>query len=280
MDDFVKAPLWQKILLVFIVFTGLFWFSYNYLFKEPLREVKELTIKLVHIDLELMSMLGPRVEVKKGEEMKANLEKELRGMVQTIPTEAEIPFLLNQFVTQVGKGLNVEYTAIEPRGVVPRKGYAVLPIQVSFTSEFPGVTAYINQLNSLPTTIKIDNLVINRLDGNPPRLDVGMNLSAFVISGKPEKDIKVSAKSPQFHSDPFLEKDTASVETDLAKGVSLAGDFVLQGFWKGNKIKAFINDQIVGVGDSIEGYKVIKISGNQVKLKKGKDTITLTLGGE
>lgn len=45
----------------------------------------------------------------------------------------------------------------------------------------------------------------------------------------------------------------------------------------GNKSYALINDQIVSIGESMNGYKVVDIQSNQVILKKNDFSFTLTL---
>ncbi|MCD6583860.1 MAG: hypothetical protein J7K71_04160 [Candidatus Omnitrophica bacterium] len=74
-------------------------------------------------------------------------------------------------------------------------------------------------------------------------------------------------RDPFFSS--FLVKKEVSKTTSLTlKGVTIGKD---------KKGYAFINDEIVTIGDTIEGYQVIEIQKNKVILKRDNELFYLTL---
>lgn len=284
MQDFMNAPLWQKAVAVALIICALSWLCYSYVYRPKLVEIKDLRTKLKDIDLEMTMILGEKVVLKKGQEKVALLQKELEEMMKKIPTEQEVPFLLNQFISEIGKGLNIEYTAIEPKDLAKEGNYKILPLQVSFNSDYPIVTSYLSQLKSLPSTIRVDNLIIRRTLGSqaqPAQLEIGMNLSAFVMPGKAIKNTESEARPPLYFANPFEESQKAAVKPDgtQKKKISETG-LILQGLWKGKETKVFINDKMVGIGDSVDGYKLISIKEDKVVVQKGGKRYTLPLGGK
>lgn len=280
MQDFMNAPIWQKIIAVVLILAAVTWLSYSYVYRPKITEINQLSMKLKDIDMEMTMLLGEKVVLKKGEEQINLMQKELEDMMKKIPTEQEVPFLLNQFVTDVGKGLNIEYTAIEPKSLASESNYKVLPLHVSFNSEYPIVTSYLSQLKNLPSTIRVDALLIKRTFGTPPQLEINMNLSAFVMPGNALKNYKIEARPPQYFANPFQEEQKVLLKPFQKAFKSSATGLIFQGVWKGKETKVFINDKMIGIGETVEDYKLISIKENKVVVQKGGKKYTLTLGGK
>lgn len=65
----------------------------------------------------------------------------------------------------------------------------------------------------------------------------------------------------------------------VSKAEEGGSHFVLKGVSIGKQRKnyAFINNEIVKIGDSIYGYKVIEVHNNKVRLQKGEESFYLIL---
>ena len=94
-----------------------------------------------------------------------------------------------------------------------------------------------------------------------------------------EADEDIIAKQEEFASrpwgrDPFFFAKTKK----LYKGES----FALKGISLGPKRKgfAFINDEVLSVGEEIEGYTILEIQRTRVLLKKGGDSFYLSMPEE
>jgi hypothetical protein len=68
-----------------------------------------------------------------------------------------------------------------------------------------------------------------------------------------------------------MSKDIYTGSNLMLKGVSIG---------KGRKSYAFINDEIVSVGDIIYGYKVTEVEKNKVLLQRGPESFYLVLPEE
>lgn len=275
MDDLLKAPLWQKALAVIMAVLFVLWGLNTYFWSPKIREINSLkgTLKSVEYEIEL---IAPKEEIiKKGMDISALVRAELASLMKKIPTEAEVPFIIDELISQVGAGLNISYELIKPEPIMAEDKYSRLPLSINFYSDFTDLNLYLKQLKKLPTTIRIDSMLLDKTV-TPPKLRVGMLLSAFVMPGppiEPREQGEVSRKPYLF--DPFYRP----TEADLKGRVKKRPMLELQGVWKGKSIKAIINDKVVEVGDAVEGYKVIDIGQNEVTVFKDGNKTVLTIEG-
>lgn len=94
------------------------------------------------------------------------------------------------------------------------------------------------------------------------------------VSASP-KDLEDQAKRAQLDwgLDPFYH----AVKTEIYQSSS----FVLKGVSLGkDKGYVFVNDQILTIGDTIAGYKVVEVQKNKVLLSKGNEKFYLVLPEE
>jgi len=131
-------------------------------------------------------------------------------------------------------------------------------------------------LKKLPVTIRVDSLELRKLSGSK-KLSVSMMLSAFVMPGgaiqKPLKEIE----GYSYIFDPFYAvkaKQAGAVSVKTVTGLTYGGYFM------GREIKAIINDDVLKVGESINGYKILKINKDKVVLEKSKKQYELTIKGK
>lgn len=272
-DTLEKAPLWQKTLAIILIAVVIIWGSYNYLYRPKLAEIDSLKKTLEMIDLEIKMIVPDEKVLKRGVELKKIIKAELDELIAKIPTEAEVPFIIEKFISEVGKGLNIDYNLIQPQPVVSEGKYKRLPLKVTFISDYMDLNLYLTKLKTLPSTIRTDELDLKRT-GELPKLKVHMLLSSFVMPGEAPVKAWQFRRKPYLYDPFFKPEEKARVVIPKKKE-----DLVLQGIWKGKKNIAFINDKAVGVGQYINGYKVIKIEDNKVILQKGRKTYTLKFGG-
>ena len=272
-NDVLNAPLWQKIVAFVLVVFAAAWLLYSYVYKPKLQDLSHYQKTLLSVEMELKSILGEDVILKNGDRAQIRaLEEELRKLSRKIPTEKEVPYLIGKFITEIGQGLNVDYNYIEPQKIVSEGKYSRVPLKVEFTTDLPSFYSYLSQLKNLPSTVRVDNLSLAKTGEDI--LTVSMQLSAFVVPGKAPRSRELAGRNPSYYKNPFIDPKTVEKDPDDEEGL------VLQGFWKGKTTKAFINNNIVAQGDTINGYNVISIYNNKVVLTKGGKSYTLTLKDE
>jgi len=275
LDDILNAPLWQKILAVVLIVGIALWGYYNFLYKPKVTKLNSLKRELRTVEMELKLLMPPETTLKNGVDIRQIVRKELEELMKKIPTEKEVPYIIKDFITKVGRGLDIDYTLIKPGGVMPEGRYKKLPITVAFFADYPDLNLYLKELKKLPSTIRIDTLNLRRTS-KAPELEIKMAMSAFVMPGGEPKKEDFRPERGQFLFDPFYKLEPAKKEAPkIEKKMGLE----LKGIWYGANVRAFINDKIVGVGEKIDGYTVTRITKDQVILREGDQVLTLKLEG-
>jgi Tfp pilus assembly protein PilO len=241
--------------------------------------IKSLRKNLKNIELQINNVLGEEVALRgplKGKE----LEEYLENLILKIPSERDIPRVINQLLTQVGKGLKIDYSLIQPKKLEPKGRYKKLPIELKFSTSYTHFNTYLSQLKALPEVFMIDRMDMRRMPGKPDRLHVHLIVSAFVMPGEVEERAEAIAKEayPKVPKvSPFKPKRIPKKvkpgeevrKAEEAAEEEIEPTFILQGIVRGDFKGAIINDHLVYVGDLIEGYRVLNVKENSVVLKKG-----------
>ncbi len=273
-NTLTNAPLWQKSAAAILLGTAVLWLSFSYIFSPKITEIQNLKKNLKMIDNEIKILQGDNAIIKNGQDIRAILQKELEETLSKIPTEDEVPYLLEEFIAKVGRGINIEYKLLKPAETQSEKDYRKLPIRIELSGQYYDFNSYLIQLKELPATLRVDKLDIRRTKDSY-RLDIALDISAFVLPGKPFKSREKNAAAPLYLKDPFtlpvLETPTSTTSKPKTNSDL---KLKLEGFWQGKEKKAFINGQALGEGQTISGYTVQSISEKNVVLtRKGKKYI-------
>ncbi|KPJ69000.1 hypothetical protein AMJ44_04855 [candidate division WOR-1 bacterium DG_54_3] len=237
--------------------------------------IKSLKNNLKNIEFQMANVLGEEVALRGGAIEAEELEKTLEKLVLQIPSEKDIPKIINRFLTEVGKGLKIDYVLIQPQKLESEGRYKKLPIELEFTTTYAHFNSYLSQLKTLPEVFRIESLDMRRSPANPDQLYVHLLVSAFVMPGEVEEKIEaigketypeVSPKVSPFKPVRLPQKITTTRERELVKGVEPTLN--LQGIMRGELKAAIINDHVLYVDDTIEGYRIINIKENSVVLRK------------
>ena len=281
-----ERPLWQTAGILLLAVIIVIWGSYTYYYKGKIKKISELKTALETTEKEI-ELIRPADILQKGKlPIHELIEKQLEEISKKIPNELEIPYLLQGFIVNSARGLNINYDLITPLNPVQEQRYKRVPIKVSFSCNFESLNSYIMNLENLPITIRIDTLDVSKA-AVPPLLNIKMDLSAFVSPGGSAKDS--SDKFSEFKiplTDPFfsggIRSKPVQIKKSRARSKSPAkkssGLPVFSGVFEGAVPKAFIGGGIAGVGESVNGYQVLEITAKKVIVKKSGKIYTLTLG--
>jgi Tfp pilus assembly protein PilO len=273
-------------LATFILILILGFVLYRTLITPKRQGINSLKQNLKNIELQLSSVLGEEVTLGGGEAGEEELEDYLKNLILKIPSERDIPRVINQFLTQVGKGLSVDYSLIQPRSLQPKGRYQKLPIELKFSTNYEHFNTYLSQLKALPEVFVIDSMDMRRMPGKADRLNVHLVVSAFVMPGRVESKIEaitMEAYPEEPEASPFIPRgfppqpEAIKAPSEAAVGETQAPSFILQGIVLGEFKSAIINDRLVYVDDLIEGYRVINIKQDTVILQRGRRVIKLQL---
>ncbi|MBU0672462.1 MAG: type 4a pilus biogenesis protein PilO [Candidatus Margulisbacteria bacterium] len=263
-------------LIALLVILVLAFMSYRALVAPKRQGISNLQRSLENVELQMSSILGEKVSLKTGSTGAAELEKELENLTLKIPSESDLPRIINQLLTQTGQGLGLDYTLVEPKSAQKEGRYNKIPIELQFITTFSKLNTYLTQLDKLPQQIIIENLLLRRLAEKPGALEVQLTLAVFVMPGEETE------KEPAITDSKILKIPTAnpfrpggSRNTITTGNGQAQKPLKLQGIIRGNFSAAIINNQVVYVGDVINGYRVMNIRESSVVLIKNGKTLTL-----
>jgi Tfp pilus assembly protein PilO len=265
------ATKWQNLIVGALAVLVLLYGSYHYLYKPKLKEIESLKSSLQMIDNEIRMIEGGDLLLKDPNAAKGVLQKELDELSVKIPSEVDTPYLINNFISVVGKGLNIDYNLIQPSGLEDEQKYKRLPLRVEFEGDYSDLNSYLAQLKKLPVTIRVDSMDLHKVAG-ANKLTISMMLSAFVMPGGPEKPAGTE-KGYSYMYDPFY-VESATAEVVKPEGVKALR---YSGYFKGREVEAIINDESLKTGDSIQGFRIMNIYKDRVVLVKAKKSYVLTL---
>jgi Tfp pilus assembly protein PilO len=251
--------------------------AYTYEFKPKMNEIKNLSASLKLIDMEIRSEQGGDLLLKDPKQASGLLQQAIADISKRIPSDTDVPYILHSFVTEIGKNLNVDFSLIQPGSVVPENNYSRLPIRMEFVADYGNLMALLSQLKTLPLIIRVDDLALIKLD-NKDNLSVVMNISGFLMPGgntRPDIAPPVIGKiyDPFYSPVETPEKKPAGGKAEPVNNTGLK----YSGYWIGKEFHAIINDTVLKVGDTIAGYKIVRITKEMVTVSKDKKNTDITL---
>jgi len=272
MENFMQK--WQNTIAAILAVLVLLYGTYAYIYRPKIKEINSLINSLKLINTEIRTIPGGELLLKDIKGAKSMLQEELNSLYQKIPYESQIPYLIYNFISIVGKGLNIDYNLIQPGDLMQEQKYKKLPLKIEFEGDYANLNTYLAQLKSLPVTIRVDSMDLHRMGSNK-KLSVNLVLSTFVMPGGVEKP---SAKptDTNYLSDPFFKVKKRVIREGLFEGVQ---GLKYSGYWMGKELKAIINDETYKVGNTIKGYTVVKIYRDRVMIRKNGKSYELPIGG-
>ncbi len=274
MEEFISK--WRDEIVAIAVMLVLLYGMNHYLYAPKYKEINDLKASLKSVDDEISRVTEGPLPVKDLNVVKAMIKSELADLSAKVPSEGETPYLINNFISVVGKGLNIDYNLIQPSDLVQEQKYKRLPLHVEFTGTYADTNSYLAQLKLLPVTIRVDSMDMNKIV-NQNVLNVSMSLSEFVLPG-PSSKPPGEEKGYSSMADPFY-TETGNEELAPAatapKGVK---QLKYLGYVKGLVERAIINDEVLKTGDRILGYKLLKIRRDNVSLVKNGTHYDIPIG--
>jgi len=265
-------------LLIFVVIIlALCFGAYNFIYKPTIKDINNLESSLKLIDSEIKLIEGGNLMFKSVPEARAMIKKDLDALSQKMPQETDAPYVVNKFISIVGKGLNIDYNLIQPGAIVAEENYKRLPLNVEFEGDYANLNTYLAQLKNLPVTIRVDNMDIHK-QGETGKLGIKIGLSAFMLPGGTEKPAAAVPSKPSYSYgfDPFhlpVESKPATKTESAVAGLRYSG------YWQGAQMEAIINDDIYSAGQTVRGFKVMKVYKDRVVLEKSGKSYNLPIGG-
>lgn len=263
------------------------WASYNYFLKGKIRELSASRETLSSIEKEIDLMIPKDIIAGKSEATNLIIEKKLGELGKKLPSEIDIPYLMQDFITNSSRDIKINYSLVQPSALISEQKYKKLPIDIELSGDFENLNLYLVRLENLPMMVRIDQLDINK-NSDAKVLDVKLLVSAFVMPSAAGQTSQEKIVMPGVvMSDPFFsqrycvassKEAAASKKRTIKKSAKVRIKF--KGVYEGSIQAVFLNDSLVKTGESVDGFTVEKIGGKSVTVSKSGKRYTLKLGGE
>jgi len=283
----MERPLWQKLAAVALLTAALIWLSYNYYFKSKMAELEKLkeTLKSIEREIDFIKP-GDIIIGKDTSSLNRVIEEQLSRISEKLPDEVELPYIMDDFITASKNGINIDYKLFQPLGLAADKAVKRQSLNAALKGGFESLNLYLLKLENMPFITRIDQLDVSK-DPAGKDLDMKVSVSMFMFpGGTPSAETKTATDQiPGF--DPFFQTVINRTEEILRKGSGTkkrrrsAGRFRLPrflGVYSGASVKAFIDDSVIGVGGTVNGYTLETITDKYVVVTKGANSYTLKLG--
>jgi Tfp pilus assembly protein PilO len=180
----------KKFLIGLVIITlACSWLFFVNVYSPKAKAINKLKATLKSIDEEILAARSStQIVIEKGVKDDKVIKDSLQKLIEKIPTEKEIPYLLNKFFSTVGTNQNIDYRLISPKALISKGTYLEFPIDVSFQSDYSDLNLFLKRLKELPSTIRINTLFIT-LSPDPTKLKIDMSLTAFVMPDQPQKEL-------------------------------------------------------------------------------------------
>lgn len=277
----MDRPLWQRTAIAAVALLLVGWLSYNYYFKNKFNEASTLKKTLMAVEKEIKLINQGNMILVSSTTATIEISNALKDISQKLPDEINMPSLMRDFITGSSKGLNIDYTLLQPLAIISGKNYKEIPISIDMLVSFEDLNLYLSRLDSLKNIVKINGLAISKNEKDQT-LAAKMIVSLFVMSdgtsalspeAKPNM-IQLPELNPFFRSR-FVAGTAAKSAVRAKRRVALPQ---FKGLYKGEVTKVFINNSIAGVGESVDGFSIVDIRDEKVIVSKGGIRYTLKLG--
>lgn len=118
----------------------------------------------------------------------ATMRKEFDQMLDNLPTQTEIPSLLNA-ISQTRLTSGLEEKLFKPLEPVDKGFYVVLPNAMTVTGQYHELAEFVSKVASLPRIVTIDSVSIKPINSNTKgELQMTMTIKTYRYSGDGKGD--------------------------------------------------------------------------------------------
>lgn len=277
--------------LVLILLAG--WLGYARYWTPRWQKIAALKQEIAKTDADIAQT---RIDIEKFKLLLVELAKQqaqLEEVLKKLFPEKKVSLIVRRLIQEKNQGLNLEFISIQPAAIKTEGQVKILPVALNIKGKYRSILTYANRLEQEPA-LKVRQISLTspgRPDKDKPYLITAtINFDAFLLpdktpppAGEPSAEGALGSPRPILsRNDPFADARVAAVEKEeqarlLAQPELLAPTFRLQGVWLGRMPKAFINDEVLSVGDNVSGWKIVKITSDGVVLTAQGKKYTLRL---
>ncbi len=248
-SDWQVAPLWQKVLLVFIGLLLIVLFFKETFILKPYRKIREVRVQYQNLDQQIKTA---KLLLNDEKVVAENLGKAQKLFTEQIPAKKDIGPWLNQLT----QGL-LKLELLQPLNdeVKTQSVFSQGTYHIELTGSRKNFEQFLSKTLSSSFHPEIKKLELRQVSGEGYRYLLDLNIL-----------ISKTVTQARLYAKPAMTSAIASPAVP-----------VLQGFWNGETPKALINGQLVGIGDYVGNHHVLQIKPNEKFVILEKDSKTLRL---
>lgn len=263
----------RKFGILFAVVIAVLFAEYQFYFKGKLNELNKLRAEFHFVETEINANIPENIRGTDTASARIVIGKELAEMSQKIPGEDELPHVIQGFIKDSSKNTIIDYTELYPSALVEEDDHKILSISAKFSSDFSNFINYLENLELMPLIIRVDNL---SFDENPKLHLITAKVGISTFFGK--SGIRTAALKEEIAASKEAVKNEPKKKSRRIVKKRFIPPLHYRGIFKGTITKAFINDGLLSVGESIDGFLINEITENYVIVSKNEKSYTLKIG--
>lgn len=158
-NTLLKMPLWQKVLMLGVVWLVLCGVFYYFLYSDKLAERNTLSAKLEELKNESAKKQKLAADLPRFKKEKEELNSQLQLALEQLPNEKEIANLLEN-ISDAARGARLYILTFKPGKETPRGFYAEVPIDMKIEGEYNSLISFFEKVAGLPRIVNMNNLNI------------------------------------------------------------------------------------------------------------------------
>jgi len=158
-NTLLKMPLWQKVVVLGVVWLLLGGVFYYFLYSDKLAERNTLNAKLEGLKNESAKKQKLAADLPRFKKEKEELNSQLQLALEQLPNEKEIANLLEN-ISDAARGARLYILTFKPGKETPRGFYAEVPIDMKIEGEYNSLISFFEKVAGLPRIVNMNNLNI------------------------------------------------------------------------------------------------------------------------
>jgi type IV pilus assembly protein PilO len=162
-EELNNKPRSTKILYFVITLILPLTIFYNFYYTPKKEKEKNLVQTIESLDKEILKYEQISKKEKELEFIVKERKKFLEECQKILPTEKEIPMLLNN-IAQLAKKRGLKVLQFVPKPEIQKNYYNEIPIEISFTGSFNNTFAFLNDVENLERLVNLISVEITQQD--------------------------------------------------------------------------------------------------------------------
>jgi type IV pilus assembly protein PilO len=182
----MTKKLQQKLIMMALLFGGVLFVYYHFLFTPLVQKYKDSYVKLEESQRKLTEMRLRALELPRLRVEMKELEQEVVELERRLPKDREIPDLLRT-LTKIAQHYQLKVTNISPGAILTQANYNEVPFQITLQGTYHSLGGFLTELGQESRIFSERNMNLNAAvvtKENPSTVNATFTLIAYTFKGK------------------------------------------------------------------------------------------------